>query len=156
MTMKILKKITTAGENRTTYRVGLLQSKAYRVLRQHTDKKLVPFDISSTHWAFLGLLYDAKEGMRPGTIAEELGVEASFVTRLLNEFTKKGFIKKTVDPNDSRATLLLLTEKGRTQVSKIESHLRTEIAPLIEGVSLSDLLSYLEVLKQIIENGTKK
>jgi DNA-binding MarR family transcriptional regulator len=153
--MKILKKLTTAGENRTTYRVGLLQSKAYRILKQHTDKKLTPFEISSTHWAFLGLLFDAKTGMRPSVIAEELGVEAPFVTRLLNEFIKKGFVKKSADPKDSRSTLLGLTEKGRTQVAKIEKHLRAEIAPLIAGVSLSDLLSYLEVLSQIIENGTK-
>jgi DNA-binding MarR family transcriptional regulator len=152
--MSILKKLTTAGENRTTYRVGLLQSKAYRVLKQHTDKKLTPFDMSSTHWAFLGLLYDdAKKGMRPGEIAEELGVEAPFVTRLSNEFTKKGFVKKASDEKDSRATLLALTEKGRTQVGTIEKHLRAEIAPLIQGVSMSDLLSYLQVLKQIIENG---
>jgi MarR family transcriptional regulator for hemolysin len=153
--MSILKKLTTAGENRTTYRVGLLQSKAYRIMKQHTDKKLVPFEMSSTHWAFLGLLYDAKKGMRPGEIAEELGVEAPFVTRLLNEFTKKGFVKKTSDAKDSRATLLALTEKGRTQVATIEKHLRAEISPLIKDVSMGDLLSYLEVLRQIIENGTK-
>jgi DNA-binding MarR family transcriptional regulator len=154
--MKLLKKLKTAGENRTTYRVGLLQAKAYRLLKHHTDKKLIPFDMSSTHWAFLGLVYDATIGMRPGEIAEELGVEASFVTRLLNEFIEKGFIKRMTDEKDSRATLITLTEKGRVQVGKIEKYLRAEVAPLLEGISMGDLLSYLEVLRQIIENGNKE
>jgi DNA-binding MarR family transcriptional regulator len=154
--MGIIKKLTNARQNRTTYRVGLLQAKAYRIMKQHTDKKLLPFDISSTHWAFLGLLYDEHLGMRPGEIANELGVEASFVTRLLNEFSKKGLVKKMSDSKDSRATLIALTEKGRTQVGDIEKHLRAEIAPLIKGISMGDLLSYLGVLQQIIENGEKK
>jgi MarR family transcriptional regulator for hemolysin len=154
--MKFIKKITTAGENRTTYRVGLLQAKAYRILRQHTDKKLIPFDMSSTHWALLGLLYEAKAGLRPGEVANELGVEAPFVTRMVNEFKKKKLVEQKEDPSDSRANVLFLTAAGKAEVKKIESVLRVEMAPLIKDVAFGDLLSYLLVLKKIIENAEEK
>jgi MarR family transcriptional regulator for hemolysin len=154
--MKIIKKITTAGENRTTYRVGLLQAKAYRILRQHTDKKLMPFDITSTHWALLGLLYDTKSGMRPSEIANELGVEAPLVTRLVNEFKKKKIIEQHQDKSDSRANVLFLTAAGKAEVKKIETYLRAEMTPLIKDISFGDLLSYLLVLSKIIENAEQK
>ena len=71
--MNIIQKIQTVAQNRKTYRVGLLQAKAYRVLKHHTAKALSEFNISHIEWAFLGLLYDAPKGMRSSALAKELG-----------------------------------------------------------------------------------
>ncbi len=112
--------------------------------------------MSSTHWALLGLLYEAKAGLRPGEVANELGVEAPFVTRMVNEFKKKKLVEQKEDPSDSRANVLFLTAAGKAEVKKIESVLRVEMAPLIKDVAFGDLLSYLLVLKKIIENAEEK
>ncbi len=154
--MGMLKKIRMAARNRTTYRVGLLQSKAYRSLQQHTAGKLAPSGISPSDWAFLGLLYDnAENPIRPREIADELGVEAPFVTRLFEQLRKKGLVQKKPDPRDRRATLLFLTAQGREFVQRTEALLREETKGLLKDIPRGDILSYIAVLEKIIENSNE-
>jgi DNA-binding MarR family transcriptional regulator len=150
--MSLLKKIQTVARNNTTYQVGLLQTKAYRVLKQHTAKVLAEFDVSTIEWAFLGLLHDAPQGMRLNVVAQELGVEAPFVTQMTTKLKKTGYFEHSEDPEDSRAKIIMLTKKGRDFVTMAEKHLRTETKVLFEGVSGSDLLTYITVLDTIIKN----
>ena len=89
--IQILEKLKRASYNRKTYRVGLLQAKAYRILKSRTTKILEPFDISTIEWAFLGLLYD-KASLRTKVAARELGVEAPFITALVSSLKKRSFV----------------------------------------------------------------
>ncbi len=151
----IFKKISAAARNTTTYRIGLLQAKAYRVLKQHTAKALEPLDISTIEWAFLGLLTETPAGIRAAVAAEELGVEAPFVSALLKKLEKKQLIDAAEDTTDSRAKLLRLTKKGEAFVASTEQHLRAAMRPLVAGVSLSDLLAYISVLEAISKHREK-
>ena len=153
--MGLLQKLSLGAKNRTTYRAGLLQAKAYRILKQETAKILKPFDITTFEWGFLGLLAD-HEAIRPKHLAEELGVEAPFVTQILQRLKKKGLVAETRDPKDTRAKTLSLTAKGETFISKIEPVVRSGVKPLLEGAGMSELLGYLAVLETIIRNGTEK
>ena len=152
--MSLLTKITQAARNRTTYTAGLLQARAYRILKERTSVVLAPLGLSTTEWAFLGLLMESK-GMRPKHAADELGIEASFVTVMTAHLKKNGWIEEMSDTKDSRAKMLSLTPKGRTFVQKTEVHVRKEMRPLIEGAAPGDLLGYLSVLERIIKNSKK-
>ncbi len=154
--MSLLKKITTASKNHKTYQVGLLQTKAYRVLKRHTTKLLEPHSISSVEWAMLGLLYDAPKGMRLMNIADELGVEAPFVTTMNSKLSQRGFVTHTADPDDNRAKVVCLTKSGNGFVNETELYLRHEMKMLFKDISINDLLSYLQVLQKLIENKDKK
>jgi MarR family 2-MHQ and catechol resistance regulon transcriptional repressor len=153
--MGILKKIQSAAHNRTTYRVGLLQAKAYRLLKEETSIALKQYSISTVEWAFLGLLYDMKT-LRPKVAADELGVEASFVTVMFNTLDKEGLVSQKADPSDSRAKTLFLTNKGNEFVEKVEPVVRAHMRPLVSGSSVSDLLGYLAILQTIIKNKSQK
>ncbi len=150
--MRIIKKIQLAAKNRTTYKTGLLQAKAYRILKHHTSKALEKHGMASIHWAFLGLIFESKGGIRSSDAAEELGVEAPFITKLFTDLHKKGLVRMNVDPTDSRARLINLTDEGVRFVPIIESYLRAEIGPLIKDIPLNELISYLAVLQKIITN----
>lgn len=148
----IIQKIKAAFNNRTTYRIGLLQAKAYRVLKQHTGKNLQHKNISTIQWAFLGLLNDFQDGVRANIAASELGVEAPFVTEMFRGLKEKKLVEAKPDPTDSRAKLLCLTEEGKKFVSLTEAELRSQMRFLVKGVSANDLTSYLTVLEKIVEN----
>lgn len=152
----MFKKLATAARVSTTYRIGLLQAKAYRILKAHTAEALKHFKISTIEWAFLGLLHDHKDGMRAQEAAEELGVEAPFVSALLRKLEKKKLLSTHPSPDDSRAKIVHLTREGRSFVDGTEKHLRGKMRPLVQGAAITDLLAYLTVLETIIENANKQ
>lgn len=149
--INVLTKIKSAAHNRTSYRVGLLQAKAYRVLKQKTMVVLTPLGISTIEWALLGLLADRKS-LRMSHVAQELGVEAPFITAMVLQLKKKNFIVLTKDINDSRVKSMSLTTEGNTFVTETEPIVRGAMRPIISGVSITDLLGYLSVLEQIVHN----
>lgn len=153
--MNIVKKIKAAISNNTTYRVGLLQAKAYRALKQHTGQVLSKFDISTIHWAFLGLLNDHPEGLRSNHAALELGVEPPFITEIFSDLKNKDLVSVKSDQTDKRVKIIFLTVKGKAFVKKTEEVLREKTKKLLVGVSAKDILSYLIVLENIIENYKK-
>ncbi len=150
--MIVLKKITNILKNQRTYRVGLLQTRAYRILKQHTSKLLEPYKISSIEWTLLGLLYDSREGLRLKVLADELGVEAPLVTRMIDHLSKIELLTQLPDKEDSRAKYACLTEKGKEFVEEIEVYLRNEMKFLLKDIPINDISGYVYVLQRIIEN----
>lgn len=151
--MSIFKQIKHAQKNRTTYRVGLLQAKAYRTLKHATGEVLDEHGISTVEWAFLGLLYE--QSMSPSSAARELGVEAPFITEMVGKLKKKAYVLEERDEKDSRRKTLRLSDEGRAFVTRMESVLRMRMRPLVSGASTRDLLGYLAVLEAIIANAPK-
>ena len=151
-----IKKIQMAARTTTTYRVGLLQAKTYRALKQYTTAALAHLDITTVEWAFLGLLYDAPKGMRASEAAAELGVEAPFITVLHKKLGKKKLVEAKQDENDTRAKVLFLSKEGRAFVAETEIYLRDKMRPLVSGSSMRDILAYISVLQTINKNSSKK
>ncbi len=149
---RILKKLKTVAREHTSHGVGLMQSKAYRVLKRHTNAALQKYNLSSVQWAMLGLLSKNPDGMRLKSAAAELGVEAPFLTVLSDELSKEGYTKTVTDSTDSRAKVLLITVTGRNFVRETEPHIRSAMRPLLRDVGFTDLLAYLHVLEKIVEN----
>ena len=152
--IQILRKLSLAKHNRTTYRVGLLQAKAYRILKSTTTQLLKPLGISTIEWAFLGLLHD-RGSLRSKAAALELGVEPPFITVLVTSLKNRGLVSETKEANDTRAKSLQLTEEGRVFVDSTEKIVREGMRSSIKGVHLNDLLGYLAVLETIVTNGTE-
>ena len=151
--LEYLKKIIAHPEMLTTYHSGLLQAKAYRILKLRTSAFLAPFDISTIEWALLGILKDNPAGFRLLTLSEMLGVEQPFVTVLAEKLRKRKFITLTPQPDDKRVKITRITPEGKAFVIKTEKSLRSEMRPLFKNASVKDLFSYLKVLSTIVENG---
>ena len=136
----------------TTYRTGLLQAKAYRLLKQTTSQALRKYHISTLDWAMLGLLYDHPKGLRFNVVAKTLSVEAAFVTALAEELVTKKLLIITPDPQDRRAKVITLTAHARALVPEIEKVLRQSVKGLLSGIQRRSLLTYLDVLARIVDN----
>ena len=59
------------------------------------------------------------DGVRPGVIADAVGIEPSSVVRLIDQLVAAGLLERHEDANDRRARLLFLTEKGRDKAREI-------------------------------------
>jgi len=144
----------------SSYQIGLLQTKAYRILNHETARILKQYDITPIDWALLGLLYDSqlqsKGGRRLSDIAEELGVEAPFVTERAQDLIKLKLVSIIQSKDDKRVKHMELTEKAKLQIPSIEKDLLASMRPLIQGSSIKEILGYKKVLEQIVKNRPKK
>ena len=94
----------------------------------------------------LVIINEYPEGVRQKTLAERARINPSSASELIDKLEGDGYVTREVDPNDKRATLLFLTEKGTARAAEVEDE-RSELfkdlfAPLTdkEKQTLSDLL----------------
>ncbi len=139
----------------TTYNIGLLQSKAYRILKFYTADILSQYGLTSIEWALLGQLLDNNEGLKFVEVAGVLGVEAPFVTVLVDGLEKKGLVLRQNDTKDRRAKRITLTALGESKVPEVELVLRKDMKKLLSDISRTDILCYLKVLDSIVQNSDK-
>ncbi|WP_133916637.1 MarR family winged helix-turn-helix transcriptional regulator [Streptomyces sp. NBC_00582] len=76
----------------------------------------VPLDRAAV--ALLRQVADS-EPLRPGELAQRLGVEASHVTRTVQQLQKSGYVTRVPDPDDGRAQRIQLTDAGREAIDRV-------------------------------------
>lgn len=76
----------------------------------------VPLDRAAV--ALLRQVADS-EPLRPGELANRLGVEASHVTRTVQQLQKTGYVTRVPDPDDRRAQRIELTEAGQAAIDRV-------------------------------------
>ncbi|MFJ9870764.1 MarR family winged helix-turn-helix transcriptional regulator [Streptomyces sp. NPDC101165] len=76
----------------------------------------VPLDRAAV--ALLRQIADS-EPLRPGELAQRLGVEASHVTRTVQQLQRSGYVTRVPDPDDRRAQRIELTDAGREAVARV-------------------------------------
>src|SRR5919205_3100755 len=76
----------------------------------------VPLDRAAV--ALLRQIADS-EPLRSGELANRLGVEASHVTRTVQQLQKSGYVTRVPDPDDGRAQRIRLTDAGRSAVDRV-------------------------------------
>ncbi|MFF8190638.1 MarR family winged helix-turn-helix transcriptional regulator [Streptomyces bobili] len=100
---------------RALTRITYLSTRA----RQH-DRLMalagVPLDRAAV--ALLRQVADS-EPLRPGELAQRLGVEASHVTRTVQQLQKSGYVTRVPDPDDGRAQRIQLTAAGREAIDRV-------------------------------------
>ncbi|MEV0179722.1 MarR family transcriptional regulator [Streptomyces sp. NPDC050625] len=76
----------------------------------------VPLDRAAV--ALLRQVADS-DSLRPGELAQRLGVEASHVTRTVQQLQKSGYVTRIPDPDDRRAQRIQLTDAGRRAIDRV-------------------------------------
>lgn len=150
------------GENKnfpqlaSTYNIGLLQTKTYKVIMGKIAQLLKPFKISNVDWVVLGIIFDHSDGLRSLALAEIMGVEQPFITVLTAKLKKMGFLKIVVDTTDKRAKILHLTKEGRNFVSTTEKMLAQEMEKISAGIAIADAMAYFKVQQSIVDYSEKE
>lgn len=80
--------------------------------------------LSKTHIFILNLL-EAEGPMRPSSLAERLHVTTGGVTVLTTKLLKAGYINKTQNPTDRRASQLEITDTGHELLEAAHEHIKS-------------------------------
>ncbi len=141
--------------NLPTYITSTVQTKSYRLLREHVYSVLTHYGLTPTHWSLLGITMQARDGVRQVEIAEALHVKPPLVTTMVRQLQDKDIIQSVQNQFDARAKLLAVTPSGKKFMKTVENDLNKTLSSLLDGLTENDLITYNKVLTTIVSNDAK-
>jgi DNA-binding MarR family transcriptional regulator len=104
------------------------------------------FEITLPRFDLMAQLDRAANGMTLGELSRRMMVTNGNVTGLAERLVAEGVLSRRQAPNDRRAHVVRLTEKGRRQFRKMAQAHESWIADVFAGLSASEVRSLLNLL----------
>lgn len=139
-----------------TYKKMMMQVVAYRRIRGIVSNVLRRFDLNTTQWMILGVLYESTTGLRITDIARSVEVEVPLITRLARTLKAAGLIENRPSLKDKRAKPLGLTEQGQAMIARVERELANRTERIEEGVSSREVETYFKTLGTFMDNASPR
>jgi DNA-binding MarR family transcriptional regulator len=121
--------VATNEEVSSAARLRLALNRVLRALRRHGDSSLTPSHVSA-----LSTLEEFG-AMRISTMATYESLGAPAATRVVASLEELELVMRTNDPNDKRASLIDLTELGRSTLSELWRERTLDITTMLERLS---------------------
>jgi DNA-binding MarR family transcriptional regulator len=90
--------------------------------------------------------------MRPTALSEVLATGASHVSKIVRRLEADGWVQRTTDPSDGRATLISLTEAGEAAAHGVYALGDRMISEVLEGWSDSDVRAYTDLTVRFVKD----
>ena len=121
--------VTAKVEASSAARLRLALTRVMRALRRHGDSSLTPSQVSA-----LSTLEEFG-AMRISAIATHESLGAPAATRFVASLEEIGLVLRMSDPDDKRASLIDLTERGRATLSELWRVRTLDITAMLERLS---------------------
>lgn len=99
----------------------------------------------------LRILLLADQGMRQKEIAELLNVGAPAMSESIDRLEDDNYIERIPDPDDGRATRIVLTEKGKARAYEIQDDHTESLNRLFRNLSGDEKTQLIVLLQKINE-----
>lgn len=90
--------------------------------------------------------------MRSGTLAEALHSDASTVSRQVAQLVGKQLVERQADPADGRATVLVVTERGRTVAEDVRKRRNENLTRVMADWTPQSRAHFAELLRQFVDD----
>jgi|YelNatPaOPRAMG01_1025707.scaffolds.fasta_scaffold71967_2 DNA-binding MarR family transcriptional regulator len=105
------------------------------------------------------ILFGEEKYLTVKGISAKMNVAKSRVTKLIDNLSRRGLVKKISDPNDARVKLICLSRRGKMlveEIRKFQEKLYEEILSRFDDQERTHVLTNLEKLKTAMEDVRKK
>lgn len=99
------------------------------------------------------LLTDAGR-IHPKEISVKMDVSSARIAALLGRLEKKGYIARSLDPEDSRQVVVTLLEPGRREAERAKAEGQRCMAKMLERLGEEDAREYVRIQKKILRGFT--
>ena len=122
--------------------------KASRAVVANIQKDIESHKINNENFMILELLYS--KGPHPvQKISEKFSIPSGSITYVVDKLEKKGLVERQPNPNDRRASNVVLTEEGRALFDEIfPKHVAT-ISQNLSFISNDEKQQLIDLLKRI-------
>jgi len=118
-------------------------------VHQFRDRdRICCYDVSVTQCYAVETLVK-KGALRLQVLAEEMFLDKSTASRVIDALERKGYVSRVEDDEDRRAVRIQATEAGRELYEKIKADLIAEERAMIEHLSAEARQGALSLLRQI-------
>lgn len=90
--------------------------------------------------------------MRSGALAEALYSDASTISRQVAGLVKRGLVRREADPNDGRASVLIVTEDGREMATQLRARRNDMIARILTDWNQADREQFATLLHRFVDD----
>jgi len=133
----------------TLMKLTMALTQVSRAYKTAADKMAADYELSqATAWPVI-MIGRLGDGVRPGMVADALGLEPSSVVRVIDQLIGAGLVMRSEDANDRRARTLHLTEEGRRRAAQLEKALTTFRRTLFRDAKTEDIETCLRMLETL-------
>jgi len=94
------------------------------------------YDVSLVQVRLMGVLRDREPGMME--LANYLGLDKSSMTGLVDRAERRGFVRRTMPPEDRRTVHVALTDRGRELAQAFVSQVERDLGALVQLLSAAE------------------
>lgn len=93
-----------------------------------------------------------RRGARASTtwLSSRLGLTKSTVSQTLNSMEEKGWIRRGIDPDNRRQTLIDLTEAGKEKMEEVFQEGKVRIGKILETMGREDAERFIEMTEKFL------
>jgi len=131
-----------------TYRAGVAQSSAYRLLKKFTEQSLKNHDITMMQWFIIGTVYDAQDnGVTITELSKIVDTNVPYITNTVNALVLKGIVRREQKEGDSRSRVVTIDSTFIPTLKAIEQDLRHKMRTVLyANIAPEELRVYVKVL----------
>lgn len=119
-----------------------------RIYQFRDRDRICCYDVSVTQCTALEVIIE-KGPLRLQALAEQLMLDKSTASRVIETLVRKAYMKKLPDPADSRAVLIEATAAGRKLFQKINAELVAEQKEMIADLSPEVRIAATNLLRRL-------
>lgn len=133
-------------EDSLCFNLGVAMRKISRIYAEG----LAPYEVTPPQLFMLSCL-QARDGQKPSELAEQVHLDASSMTGLLDRTEKAQLIRRSRDPEDRRALRIYLTPQGQQTIEKlwpVVEHLQQKVHEMFfAGYEPEQVEHFLHILR---------
>jgi DNA-binding MarR family transcriptional regulator len=125
--------------------------RAHQLMLARVDETLRPFGLTFARYELLTLLSFTRGGRMPmASASARLQVHPTSVTNTVDRLQTDGLVAREPHPDDGRATLIVLTDAGRTLAERATAALNAEVftQPGLDSDDTDELVSIIARLRR--------
>jgi DNA-binding MarR family transcriptional regulator len=124
-----------------------------RRLRHASRETLAPWDVTPSQLRALGTLM-RHGAARPGELAKHLGIAARSATEVVDALQERGLVRRETDPDDRRATRVVVTDAGRELTAALRQARSAEADRVFAGLDDADRTELERLLRLLLAEAT--
>jgi DNA-binding MarR family transcriptional regulator/N-acetylglutamate synthase-like GNAT family acetyltransferase len=97
------------------------------------------------------LLYELahRPGITASRLSQELGLDPGYLSRVLRQFTRRGWVRREASTADRRSSLLALTRKGSSTLRPLEERSNRQVRQMLASLSVDGRRELLDAMRRI-------
>lgn len=84
------------------------------------------------------------------TLAEKLGIDRTNIADVIRRLERRGWVKRTANPNDRRMRSVTLTDRGRMFVTRTHPKMQRAQERLLSPLSERDRRRFVDLLQHLV------